>query len=61
MFHVLTTCISLDYDVKNKNEWGFVIRDFIVLSNCVLPSHPNNHETSADFHEFFLLSSYKQY
>ena len=49
MFHVLTTCVSFDYVVNCKNEWDFVILDFIVPTNCVSASHPDNHETSTGF------------
>ena len=49
MFQILTTCVSFDYVVNCENEWDFVIRNFIVLTNCVLPSHPNNHEISTGF------------
>ena len=60
MFHVLTNCVSFDYVVNCENEWDFVIRDFIVPTNCVLPSHPNNHETSTGFCKFFALTSCNQ-
>ena len=60
MFHVLTTYISLDYEINNKSESDFVIRIFIVPTNCVLPSHPNNHETSTGFCKFFVLTGYNQ-
>ena len=32
----------------------------IVLTNCVLLSHPTNYEASKDFHKFFVLSSNSQ-
>ena len=60
IFHVLITCVSFDYVANFKNEWTFIIRDFIVPTNCVLPCLLNNHETPTDFHEFFFLSSYNQ-
>ena len=60
MFNVLTTCVSFDYVVNSEYEWNFIMRDFIVPTNYVLPCHPNNHETHTDFHEFFFLSSYNQ-
>ena len=50
VFHVLTSCVSFDYAVNRTNERDFVIRDFFVPTNCVLLTHPKNHETSADFH-----------
>ena len=34
----------------------FVIRDFIALTSCVLPSHPDNHETSTGFCKLFALT-----
>ena len=60
MFHVLTTYISLDYEINNKSESDFVIRDFFVPTNCVLPSHPNNHETSTGFCKSFPLTGCNQ-
>ena len=60
MFNVLTTCVSFDYVVNFENEWNFIIRDFIVPTSCVLPTHPNNYEASKDFHKFFVISSYNQ-
>ena len=46
MPNVLTSCVLFDYGVNCENEWDFVIRDFIAPTGCVLPSHPDNHETS---------------
>ena len=48
MFHVLTTWVSFDCVVHYENESDFVIRDFVVPTNCVLPSHPNSYETFTD-------------
>ena len=55
MFHVLTSCVSFCY-VVNCEKRDFVIRDFIVPTNCVLLT--NNHETSTDFHKSFVLTNY---
>ena len=60
MFNVLITCVSFDCVVNFENEWNFIIRDFIVLTNSVLPSHPNNYKASKDFHKFLVISSYNQ-
>ena len=43
-----------------KKKTHFLHRDFIVPTNCVLPSHPNNYEASKDFNKFFVMSSYNQ-
>ena len=60
MFHVLTSFVSFDYVVTHENERDFVIRNFIVPTNCVILSHSNNHETSTGFYRFFVLTSYNQ-
>ena len=60
MFNVLITCVSFDCVVNFKNEWDFIIRDFIDPTNCVLPSHPKNFEPSKDFHNFFVVLNYNQ-
>ena len=52
MFHVLTSCVSFDYVINNKNDKDFLIRDFNVPTNCVLLRCPNNHETSTGFMNF---------
>ena len=43
-----------------KKTTHFLHRAFIVPTNCVLPSHPNNYEASKDFYKFFVMSSYNQ-
>ena len=58
MFHVLTSCVSFDYVVNFKKKRDFVMRDFIVLTNYVLITHPNSHEIYTDFHKFLVLTSY---
>ena len=60
MFHVLTTWVSFDCVVHYENESDFVIRDFVVPTNCVLPSHPNSYETFTDFCKFFALTGCNQ-
>ena len=60
MFHVLTTWVSFGCVVNYENELHFVIRDFIVPINCVLPIHRNNHEISTGFCKFFALTGCNQ-
>ena len=49
----IVRCVSSDNVVNRANERDFVIRDSFVPTNCMLLTHPKNHETYADFHEFF--------
>ena len=51
---------SDDCVVNYENESDFVIRDFIVPTNCVYPSHPNNHEISTGFCKFFSITDCNQ-
>ena len=50
LFHVFTSCVSFDYVVNRENKRDFVIRYFIVPTNCVLITDPNNHEIYPHFH-----------
>ena len=56
MFHVLTTWVSFDCVVNYENGLDYAIRDFIVLTNCVLLIYHDNHEISAGFWKFFPLT-----
>ena len=73
VFFVSTNCVVLsrnvscphslcfiDCVVNYENESDFEIKDFIVPTNCVLPSHPNNHETSTGFCKFFAITGCNQ-
>ena len=46
-------CVLFDYAGNHANERDIVIRSSFVPTNCVLLTHPKNHETYADFHKFF--------
>ena len=52
-FMSIVRWVSFDYVVNRANERDIVIRDSFVPTNCLLLTHPTNHETYADFHEFF--------
>ena len=60
IFHVLTTWVSFDCVVNYENEMDFVIRDFIVPTNCVLRIHHNSYEISIGFCKFFALTDCNQ-
>ena len=49
----IVRCVSFDNVANRANERDFVLRDSFVPKNCVLLTHLKNHETYADFYEFF--------